>query len=68
MNGIHWDRPWRGSGEASEVGFPVGRWPDDFTHDGARFVRVKTERDRDGDVTAVVYRDDRERTITVFND
>lgn len=53
--------------EASDLRFPVGRWPNTIVlDDGACAFRRAIERDKDGDVTVVRYAGD--VRIDVFND
>jgi hypothetical protein len=41
--------------EASELGWPVGKFQVSFMVYGAEFIHVKTERDNDGDVMYWLY-------------
>jgi len=53
--------------EASQLGWPPGRWPENFTHDGAEFVRDCDVR-HGGELVAVVYRSKDGRELEVLND
>lgn len=54
--------------EASTIGWDVGQWPDNFMHDGNRFYWERDERDDEGELQAVVYRDNTGRELKVLND
>lgn len=41
--------------EASDFGWPVGKFMPSFVYMGAEFIHVKTERDDNDDVQAWVY-------------
>lgn len=55
--------------EASDLNFPVGRWPESFRYgvNNVLFERVSIERDEDGDIVAVHYAFGTTKMV-VFND
>lgn len=54
--------------EASTIGWVVGQWPDYFFHEGSQFYWERDERDHEGELQSVIYRDNTGRELTVLND
>jgi hypothetical protein len=54
--------------EASELGFPVGKWPVEVTVEGVSFMYYRSERDRENGTTVVIYRSVAGRELHVLND
>lgn len=54
--------------EASDLNWPAGQRPTSFHYDGATFVHVRTERDRDHDIVAWHYVSNDRGRLVVFND
>lgn len=55
--------------EASELGWPVGKFMPSFVVYGAEFIHTKTERDADGDVRWWLYWSNSLRKhAKIFND
>jgi hypothetical protein len=46
----------QGGVEASELGFPPGKWPNEFTYEGARYTRTqRISYSREGEIEDVTY-------------
>lgn len=53
---------------ASDMGMPVGQYPVMLKHSGAMYFFQRKDRDAEGDLVALIYRDKHNNTLTVFND
>lgn len=55
--------------EASDLQFPIGKWPNDFFYENTRYYLMLVSKDREGDVTFVRYATrNYDKVIEVLND
>lgn len=66
---IDWDKDKAyGTSEASDMGFGVGVWPNEFVAEGRTFRKHTTTRDNDNDIVYVTYVNGDGTSINVYND